>query len=134
MTAVNYLGIPKVEIRRPEPKQAKIIAELSEKEAEKANHILTLIYHNADFMNDLVDVLFHLKLLTRTNRTTFKETQKASQEILSYFVNESVKTGQDEERVMQQNNYERFFKQLLSLTPKEFDKVMNYTDNVKFEK
>ena len=144
MSAVNFLETPKItlysaeklakERKRKEAQEKRKFAQLPMSQQVKLRKHLTWIANSVEFISDNIDEINSV-LPGQMTKVLLSDLQSALFPLIELFVSECSKTEEEEmDRIKQQKEFEMFMTTITELSPKQYDLLVNYAENLKFKK
>lgn len=144
MTAIDFLETPKItlfsasklakERERKEAQEKRKFAQLPKLQQVKLRKHLTWIANSVEFISDNIDEINSI-LPGQMTKVLLSDLQRALFPIIELFVSECSSSEEEEmDRIQQQKEFERFMATITELSPKQYDILVEYAENLKFKK
>jgi len=144
MTAIDFLETPKItpysaeklakERKRKEAQEKRKFTQLPKPQQIKLRKHLTWIANSVEFISDNIDEINSV-LPGQMTKVLLSDLQRALFPIIELFVLECASSEEEEmDRIKQQKEFERFMTTITELSPKQYDLLVNYAENLKFKK
>ena len=144
MSAVNFLETLKItlysaeklakERKRKEAQEKRKFTQLPRSQQVKLRKHLTWIANSVEFISDNIDEINSV-LPGQMTKVLLSDLQSALFPIIEFFVSECASSEEEEmDRIKQQKEFERFMTTITELSPKQYDLLVNYAENLKFKK
>ena len=144
MSAVNFLETPKItlysaeklakERKRKEAQEKRKFTQLPRSQQVKLRKHLTWIANSVEFISDNIDEINSV-LPGQMTKVLLSDLQSALFPIIELFVSECASSEEEEmDRIKQQKEFEMFMTTITELSPKQYDLLVNYAENLKFKK
>lgn len=144
MTAIDFLETPKItlysasklakERKRKEAQEKRKFAQLPRTQQVKLRKHLTWIANSVEFISDNIDEINSV-LPGQMTKVLLSDLQRALFPIIELFVLECASSEEEEmDRIQQQKEFERFMTTITELSPKQYDLLVEYAENLKFKK
>ena len=144
MTAIDFLETPKItlysadklakERKRKEAQEKRKFTQLPRSQQVKLRKHLTWIANSVEFISDNIDEINSV-LPGQMTKVLLSDLQSALFPIIELFVSECASSEEEEmDRIQQQKEFERFMTTITELSPKQYDLLVNYAENLKFKK
>ena len=144
MTAIDFLETPKItlysaeklakERKRKEAQEKRKFTQLPRSQQVKLRKHLTWIANSVEFISDNIDEINSV-LPGQMTKVLLSDLQRALFPIIELFVLECASSEEEEmDRIKQQKEFERFMTTITELSPKQYDLLVNYAENLKFKK
>lgn len=144
MTAIDFLETPKItlysasklakERKRKEAQEKRKFAQLPRSQQIKLRKHLTWIANSVEFISDNIDEINSV-LPGQMTKVLLSDLQRALFPIIELFVSECASSEEEEmDRIQQQKEFERFMTTITELSPKQYDLLVEYAENLKFKK
>lgn len=144
MTAIDFLETPKItlysaeklakERKRKEKQEKRKFAQLPNPQQIKLRKHLTWIANSVEFISDNIDEINSV-LPGQMTKVLLADLQSALFPIIELFVSECSSSEEEEmDRIQQQKEFERFMTTITELSPKQYDLLVNYAENLRFKK
>ena len=144
MTAIDFLETPKITLysasklankrKRKEAQEKRKFTQLQKPQQIKLRKHITWIANSVEFISDNIDEINSV-LPGQMTKVLLSDLQRALFPIIELFVLECASSEEEEmDRIKQQKEFERFMTTITELSPKQYDLLVNYAENLKFKK
>jgi len=97
----------------------------------RLSHLITISALTIELLNDCVDEMIDMKVMGAKHLIV--DSQKEFLKLQEMFITSAVEKGEaaEIERIQQQKAFEEFLNSVVKLSPVQFEKLLNYSENLK---